>query len=385
MTGITRGGPIVIVGGGVIGTSIAFHLAECGYTDVTVAERHLIGEGATARATGGIRQQFTSRVNAELVRQSVDFFSRFADRVGSPLTFRQHGYLFLITDPGRLEVLRSAAAMQRELGIPTEIITADAVSDLLPHVRTDDVLGASYCPTDGSASPTDATAGFAAAARRAGVTIRQRTPVTAIERDQSGRVTRVLAGGEWLPAEIVIIAAGPQTAEVGRLLGLELPVTPHPRQAFAIAPMDWLRPDMPFTVDLSTGAYLHPEAAGGIIGGGDRDVPAATEATVNWDLLEPLTAALVHRVPAMAEAQVLRGWSGLREMTPDDQAIVGPVPQADGVWVVAGFSGHGFMQSPAIGRAVTAWLLDGAPDLDLTTLRPDRFADSAAGHEQFVF
>ncbi|HLI37188.1 MAG TPA: FAD-binding oxidoreductase [Streptosporangiaceae bacterium] len=386
MTGdAARGGPIVIIGGGVIGTSIAFHLAERGYRDVTVAERGLPGEGATARATGGIRQQFTSRINAELARRSVDFFRAFSDRTGAPLDFRQHGYLFLITDPAQLTAFRDAAAMQNELGIPTEIITAERARDLVPSLRTDDVAGASYCATDGSASPADAVAGFAAAARRGGVTILQHAPVTAIERDADGHVRGVLAGGRRLPADIVVIAAGPQTAEVGRLAGACLPVEPHRRQAFAIAPMDWLKPEMPLTVDLASGAYVHPGVSGGVIGGTDRHTPVGTDTAVDWSGLEPLIAALAGRIPAMADARVTRGWAGLREMTPDDHAIVGPVPEAGGLWVAAGFSGHGFMQAPAVGQAVSDWLLDGSPGLDMTPLCPGRFSQHVSGREQVVF
>jgi sarcosine oxidase subunit beta len=367
---VLTGRPMVIVGGGVIGTSIAFHLAERGYSDVVVVERGLIGEGSTARATGGIRQQFTSEINVRMVRQAVDFFRDFTERTGSPLNFRQHGYLFLLTSEAQLIAFRAAAELQRRLGVPTELLTPSEARDIHPEIRLDGVLGAAYCATDGSAAPNDAVQGFAKAARSRGVRILQHTEVTAIEphgvhTDTDG----------FLEAELVLLATGPQARETGRLAGVELPVAPHRRQAFAIGSLPWLTPDLPFTVDLGSGAYLHPETAGGLIGGNDRDVPEGTDTAVDWSLTEPLIEALMHRFPAMTEATITRGWAGLREMTPDDHAIVGPIEDRPGLWCAVGFSGHGFMQSPAVGGQLASWLLDGAPTIDLAPLRYSRFAE----------
>lgn len=368
------GGPVVIIGGGVIGTAIAYQLAERGYANVTVLERRLLGEGATAAATGGIRQQFTSEVNVRLVRDSVEFFRDFADHTGAPFDFRQHGYLFLLTTEEQVSTFEGAAQMQNRNGVPTELLDVDRIRELNPHLRTDDLLGGAYCATDGSGSPADALAGFAAAARKRGVRIRQHADVVAIERDGNGAVVGVrLAGGERVEAELVVIAAGPQSRAVGSLADVDLPVGPHRRQAFAIEPLPWITADLPFTVDLSSGAYLHPEISGGVIGGNDRDVPEGTDTAVDWSLTEPLIRALVHRIPRMEDAAVVRGWAGLREMTPDDHAIVGPVGDADGLWAAVGFSGHGFMQAPAIGEQIATWLLDGEPTIDLGRLRPSRF------------
>jgi glycine/D-amino acid oxidase-like deaminating enzyme len=368
---VLNGGPVVIIGGGVVGLSIAFHLAERGYSDVTVLERDLVGEGSTARATGGIRQQFTSEVNVQMVRQSVEFFTHFEQRTGSPLDFRQHGYLFLLSTEQQLVAFTDAAAMQRRNGVPTELITPERILEINPRIRVDDLLGGAYCPTDGSAAPADAVQGFAKAARAHGARIRQHTEVTAIETAPGTgvRAVRTDSGGRY-DAELVIIATGPQARLTGRLAGVELPVAPHRRQAFALAPMPWLSAELPLTVDLASGAYLHAE----VIGGNDRDVPEGTDTAVDWSLTEPLIAALVHRFPAMADAAITRGWAGLREMTPDDHAILGPVTGVSGLWCAAGFSGHGFMQSPAVGEQLARWLLDGRPTIDLSPLRFDRFA-----------
>jgi sarcosine oxidase subunit beta len=372
MSPVLHGRPVVIIGGGVIGTSVAFHLAERGYRDVTVLERGLIGEGATAYATGGIRQQFTSEVNVQLVRDSVEFFTHFEERTGSPFTFRQHGYLFLLTDQHQLAAFTRAAEMQRGHGVPAELLRPEEVHRLNPQIRVDDLAGAAYCATDGSASPHDAVQGYAKAAKAHGVRIRQHTEVVAIE-TAGGAVRGVrTTTGELLEAELVLIASGPQARDTGRLAGVDLPVGPHRRQAFATEALPWLSPDQPLTVDLGSGAYLHPETGGAVIGGNDRDVPEGTDTTVDWSLTEPLIEALMHRFPAMTDASIVRGWAGLREMTPDDHAIVGPLA-VPGLWAAVGFSGHGFMQSPAIGEQLSCWLLDGAPTIDLSALRSDRF------------
>jgi sarcosine oxidase, subunit beta len=368
---VLTGRPVVIIGGGVVGLSIAFHLVEAGYPEVTVLERGLVGEGTTARATGGIRQQFTSEVNVRMVRDSVEFFTRFAERTGYPLDFRRHGYLFLLSTEPQLEVFRAAADMQRRNGVPTELLSPDEVLAINPRIRVTDLLGAAYCARDGSASPNDAAQGFARGARERGARVLQHTEVTAIDVvDGSVRGVRT-ATGQRFEAEVVLIATGPQARHTGRLAGIELPVAPHRRQAFAIAPLPWLTPDLPFTVDLASGAYVHSE----VVGGNDRDVPEGTDTAVDWSLTGPLIEALVHRIPAMAEASITRGWAGLREMTPDDHAIVGPVPEVPGLWTAVGFSGHGFMQSPAVGQQVSRWLLEGRPSLDLGALRPARFAE----------
>jgi len=374
-----NGGRAVIVGGGVIGASIAFHLCERGYRDVTVVERGRPGEGATAYATGGIRHQFSSRVNIELVHRSLPFWLDFAGRTGAPLDFRRHGYLFLISDPAALDAFTANAALQRSLGVEVELLDAGQAAEVFPGVRTDDLAGASYTAGDGSASPSDAVAGYLAAARRGGAEVRPRTTFLGLRTGPDGAVRGVRTSAGDLDAELVVLAAGPQAHAVGALCGVDLPVVPRPRQAFATAPLSGLHGGLPLAVDLATGAYLHPEPAGtAIVGGNDRDAASSETARVDWSRVDALAAALSHRFPSLEELEIVRGWAGLREMTPDDHAIVGPAEQVPGLWVAAGFSGHGFMQSPAVGAALAAWWLDGRPPLDLEPLRLSRFTDRTA-------
>lgn len=378
------GGPVVVIGAGIVGCSLAFHLSLYGFSDVTVLDAGLVGEGATSKATGGIRQQFSSEINAGLAHEAVDYFAHFDERVGEPFDFRQHGYLFLIATAGQLEQFQRNVVMQRRLGIDVQLLAPDDLAQLVPGVHTTDLLGGAYCPSDGSGSPADAVAAFARQARRRGVRILQHTAATAVDRAADGSVRAVRTKDAVHPASVVVNAAGPWARRVGQMVGLDLPVEPHPRQAFGIGPLAQLRADMPLTVDLASGAYLHPEVHGGIVGGNDRDTPAGEDASVRWELVEPLTAALVHRIPWMSEADIRTGWCGLREMTPDDHAIVGPC-EVPGWWNLVGFSGHGFMQAPVVGDHVARRLLGRADARDLSALRLSRFAEGQAAHETTVF
>jgi len=382
-----NGGRVVIIGGGIIGSSIAYHLSEKGYRDVMIIEKDLVGEGATAYATGGIRQQFSSRVNVEIAQQSFNFWKSFEQRTGSPLDFRQHGYLFLISDEDTARVFEKNTVLQRSLGVDVETLDPSQIAAIFPGVRTDDLVSATYTPQDGSASPADAVAGYLRVARRNGVRVKQHTGLLGLITGPDGSVRGVQTSAGDIQAEKVVVAAGPQSRMVGQLCGLDLPIFPHSRQAFATAPIDAINGSLPLTVDMATGAYLHPERSGAaVVGGNDRDVPSTLQASVDWDRVDGLASALSHRFPRLGELKVVRGWAGLREMTPDDHAIVSAVNSVDGMWIAAGFSGHGFMQSPAIGHAVSQQLLEGYSDLDLSPLRFSRFAEQVEGElENAVF
>jgi sarcosine oxidase subunit beta len=378
-------GPVVIIGGGVVGCSLAFHLTKYGYADVTVLEEGLIGEGSTAKATGGIRQQFSSRLNADICHEAVHYFENFADLVGEPFLFRQHGYLFLLGTAAQRQQFERDIAMQQDLSINVTLLENDQIADVVDGVETADLHGAAYTPDDGSGSPTDATAAFARQARLRGASINQNTRAVGVERDPNGAVRAVrTSSGDRVEAGAVVNCAGPWAPQVGRLVGLDLPVEPHPRQAFGIQPMPQLRAAMPLIVDLASGAYVHPETSGGIVGGNDRDTPPSDEAVVRWELAEGVIDALVHRIPWMENARISSGWCGLREMTPDDHAIIGPC-EIDGWWNVVGFSGHGFMQAPVIGDHVARWMLGDDNHRDFTELSLDRFESGELRRESTVF
>jgi sarcosine oxidase, subunit beta len=382
---IPRSADVVIVGAGIIGASIAFHLAARGATDVVVLERDGIASGATAKATGGIRQQFSSEADIRLSRESVRFFEAFEDRVGLPFHFRQNGYLFLIANDEQLRIFTRNAELQNHLDVPTEIITPDEIRRRHPMIEIDGLVGASFCPTDGSGSPADATYAFARRARDSGATILEGVTVTGIVTNR-GRVEAVKTTSGTITTGTVVNAAGPWAALIGEMAGLALPVSPRPRQVFSVSPVEGLGPDFPFTIDMGSGVYVHQEPGSILLGGGDRETESSFEPVVDWSRFEGLVDAVTRRVPALADARSVSAWSGLREMTPDDHAILGPVPDLAGYWNAVGFSGHGFMHAPAIGRIMAEWLLDGDPTgIDTAHFALDRFSSMDVAAERLVF
>ena len=384
---MAHGAEIVIIGGGVVGLSIAYHLVARGCDGVCVLERGQIGQGATAKATGGIRQQFSREINIRLSQESLKRFERFEEEMGCSADFRQVGYLFLASSGEDWAWLRKAASLQRRLGVPVELLTPDEAGGLVPGLRTGDLLGATFCGTDGIADPHAVLHGLARQARRLGVRILEGREVTGILRDV-GRVQGVqVKDGEAVAAALVVNAAGVHAKDVGLMAGVEIPVEPHHRQAFVAGPLPALSSSIPMTVDLRSGTYLHVERNGNIVlGGGDHGDRRGFDEGLDWSLLPRLIGAVTHRLPALESARIQRGWAGLREMTPDELAIVGPALDTEGFFVAAGFSGHGFMHAPAIGKVMAELILDGkASTIDVSALSLDRFRTGQLVPERAVF
>jgi sarcosine oxidase subunit beta len=375
MTEIPKTADVVIVGAGIIGCSIAYHLAERGLTNVVVVERDMIGRGATADAAGGIRQQFSTETNIRLTQLSLEYWENFEERFGVDINFRQQGYLFLLTDPENVSVFKKNLALQQSLGVPARWMNPDEIGKLNPAISLEGVLGGTFCPRDGWADTSTSTMGFASAARRMGVMIVEEAPVTGID-VADGRVTGVRVGEQRISAPIVICCGGPQTNAVGKLAGLDLPVQPHRRMSFITEPFDLIPPSVPFTIEFERSLYFHPESTGFLFGMSNPDEPPSDNKSVDDDWMYTNIEALIERVPIFEEATVMRGWAGFYEITPDDNPILGHVPEVEGFIVAAGFSGHGFMQGPAIGRAISELVLDGGSRvLDLSAFRPGRFQE----------
>jgi sarcosine oxidase subunit beta len=374
----------VIIGAGIMGCAIAHALAERGLTDVVVLERDQIARGATADAAGGVRQQFSTATNILLAQESVRVWETFPERFGREIGLRQQGYIFLLTDPAEEPVFRANVALQQSLGVPSRWVTPEEIAAINPYVVRDDVIGGTFCPEDGWCDTYGATMGFAQAARALGVEFAEETPVTdiLIERE---RVCGVRTPEGDVSAPLVIIAAGPQTRGVGAMAGVELPVDPYRRMSFVTEPFAALPQTLPMTIDFATGLYFHPESRGFLFGMANRDEPSTTDKTVDETWLATTVEALVARAPAFADASILRGWAGFYEVTPDDNPLLGWTGGPDGLAVAAGFSGHGFMQGPAIGRCMAELLLDGAVrGIDITPFRPSRFAEGALAPEHNV-
>jgi sarcosine oxidase, subunit beta len=375
MTALPSTAEVVIVGAGIMGCSIAYHLAERGMTDIVVLERDLIGRGATADAAGGIRLQFSTETNIRLTQLSLEYWENFEELFGVDINFRQQGYLFLLTDEANVAVFRENLSLQQSLGVPAQWVDQEDIARLNPALSMHDILGGTFCPRDGWADTSTSTMGFASAARRKGVRIIEETPVTGIDVD-NGIVKGVLTPSGHIASSLVICCSGPQTHAVGMLAGLDIPIQPHRRMSFITAPFDRVPASAPFTIEFERSLYFHPESRGFLFGMSNPDEPPSDNKSVDDEWMYHNIEALVERAPVFEDATVLRGWAGFYEVTPDDNPILGHVPELEGFIVAAGFSGHGFMQGPAIGKAIAELVVDGAPQvLDLSAFRPGRFQE----------
>ncbi|MDP9367368.1 MAG: FAD-binding oxidoreductase [Chloroflexota bacterium] len=374
----------VIVGAGIMGCAIAYELAERGMTNILVLEKDAIGRGATADAAGGIRQQFSTETNIRFATYSVRVWETFEDRFGRDIGLKQQGYLFLLTELDQEPVFRRNLALQQTLGVPARWVTPAEIADLNPHVLLDDVIGGTFCPEDGWVDTSGATMGYAQAARRRGVEIAEETPVTGI-RIEAGRVTGVGTDGGTVATPLVILCAGPYTRLVGEMAGVDLPVSPYRRMSFITEPFERLPASLPMTIEFATGLYFHPESGGFLFGMGNPEEPSSFDKTVDEAWMLATVERLVSRAPVFEEANVRRGWAGFYEITPDDNPLLGWVGAPEGLAVAAGFSGHGFMQGPAIGACIAELVLEGAArTVDIAPFRPSRFREGALAQEHNV-
>ena len=375
---------VVIIGAGIMGCSIAYHLAERGVRDVVVLERDQIGRGATADAAGGIRLQFSTETNIRLSQISLEYWEQFEERFGVDINLRQQGYLFLLTSQDDVPVFQHNLELQQSLGVPVRWVSPEDIRELNPSVLVDDVIGGTFCPRDGWADTSTSTMGFAQAARRAGVRIFEESPVSGIV-VEGGRVTGVQTGNATIATPLVICCAGPQTNAVSRLAGLDLPIHPYRRMSFITEPFDLIPSTVPMTIEFARSLYFHPESHGFLFGMSNKDEPSSENKVVDDDWMVATVEALIERAPIFEQAEILRGWAGFYEVTPDDNPLVGPVPDLDGFLVAAGFSGHGFMQGPAIGRVVAEFVVDGAAStIDVSAFRPSRFREGVLAQEHNV-
>lgn len=368
---------VVIIGGGVIGCSIAYHVARRDPTlQVLVFEREaMVGLGSTAKATGGIRHQFSTEPNIRLTQLSLPFYLRFEEATGYAVHFQPHGYLFLTGESRTLLNLQASVALQQSLGVPSRMITPAEAGAFVPGVRTDDLLGGTFCGADGTAEPAAAVQGFATRAQALGVHILVDHEVVALLR-VGERVVGVQTPQLSVQAPTVVIAAGPDSAQVARMVGLEVPAAPYRRQVTVAAPIPELDVEMPLTVDADSGFYLHRMGHGDLLlGGTDKDTRPGISLEVDWAGIERVLAAGVKRIPILEHARVKRTYVGLRALTADHQPILGRVDAVPGLVLACGDSGHGFMHAPAIGLLVSEEIVDGrATTLDLAPLRLERFA-----------
>ncbi len=374
----------IIIGAGVVGTSIAYHLAARGLTDIVVLERNRIAQGASGDGAGGFRQQFSTAINVQMTQLSLPYFLNAPERLGMGIEMRQQGYLFLLTTEAQVAEYRQTMAMQQGVGAPVRWLEPREVASLIPGIRTDDLLGATYCPADGWARPPLVAAGFARQAEQLGVRIFEGCPVVGIT-TADGAVTGVLTRRAALTAPIVIDAAGPWAAEVAALAGLALPIAPVCRQVFRTVPCSAVAADAPLSIDVSSGLWFRPHEGGFWWGKSDDTEPPGLVKHLDPDWAQHTADLARQRVPSFAQTRVIGGWSGFYAMTPDAHGMIGGFPHLQGFYCATGFSGHGFQHSPATGLLLAEIILDGrATTLDIHALRPTRFAEGEPIVERYV-
>ena len=436
---MTETADVVIIGSGIVGSSVAYHLTQQGCTNVLVLEREAHqGKGSTGKSMGGVRAQFSTPVNIQMSRYSIDFFSKFDEVVGHPADYRAHGYLFCATNEKHLAYLKANKERQSALGVTNvEWVKPEDIVKMVPQLRVDDILGGTFCPTDGFVDPHSVMMGFMLNARDKGVRLWLDTQVTGIEVDTgsagaspastshslaenknsgaagkaepfsaSGRPSREDAGEApalpvlesrriagvqtsrgFISTRVVVNAAGAWAAEVAKMAGAELPVEPLRRQLVPTEPFDQLPRRFPMVIDMSTGFHFRREGKGILLAWNDHEETPGFKTDFDVTFIEKILTRAASRVPCLSEAEVnpRRAWAGLYEMTPDHHAIIGPAPNVEGLYFVNGFSGHGVMHSPASGRITADLVLQGHSDLvDAKQLGVERFKEGKLLEETAV-
>jgi sarcosine oxidase subunit beta len=379
---------IVIIGGGIAGSSIAWHLTEAGCRNVLVIERESQqGLGSTGKSMGGARAQFATAANIRMSLYSIPVLAAFEEITGHPSGYKPHGYLFVATAPRHLEYLRHNQELQIALGLRgAEMIGPDEVRRRVPQLRSDDVIGGSFCPTDGFVDPYSVMKGFMASACERGATLWRGVEVTGIDVDSRG-VAGVRTTRGDVAARTVVNAAGPWAALAARMAGVDLPVTPLRRMLVPTEPFAGLPERLPMVIDMSTGFHFRPEGLGLLMAWNDPDETPGFKTAFDPAFIEKILTHAVSRVPCFENLQVnsKRAWAGLYAMTPDHHAILSRAPEVPGLFFANGFSGHGVMHSPATGRITADLILHGSSSvLDVRDLSLQRFAEGRLLEETAV-
>jgi sarcosine oxidase subunit beta len=372
---------VVIIGGGVMGASIAFHLAEAGVTDVLLLEKAQLASGSTCKAAGGVRAQFSDPVNIALGARGLEAFEDFPNRPGQEIDLHQPGYLFVLTDPEQVDTYERSVALQNAMGVPSQMLTAAEAAELSPGIDTSDVLAAAFHARDGYCSPESVVLGYASGARRHGATVRTNVTVTGITVD-GDTITSVQTDKGDVTTDTVICAAGAWSREIGAMAGVHLPVEPLRRQILITEPLPesvlGVLPDtMPMTIDATSTFYLHREGPAVLLGMSFQDEETGFTEEYSEDWLPDLMSAIERRCPALLDVGVAHQWVGLYEVTPDHNALIGESTDVSRFLYATGFSGHGFLQGPAVGEVIRDLYLGNDPVVDVSPLSAERFTAGA--------
>jgi sarcosine oxidase subunit beta len=380
---------VVIIGAGIVGSSIAYQLTKAGCRKVVVLERESHqGKGSTGKSMGGVRAQFATPVNIKMSLFSIPFFRDFDATLGHPSGYRAQGYLFVATSQKHLDYLRANFEQQVAHGLTTAtLLQRDDIIRMVPELRSNDILGGSFCSTDGFVDPYSVMTGFMLRAMDQGTRLERDAEVIAIDRDSVGSITAVKTARETIATRIAVDCCGAWSASVAKMVGLDLPVEPLRRMLVPTEPFDKVAHTAPMTIDMSTGFHFRPEGLGLLLAWNDPQETPGFKTNFERSFVEKILTHAVSRVPVFEELEVnpSRAWAGLYEMTPDHHPILGAAPGIPGFFLANGFSGHGVMHSPATGKILSDLILTGTTDLiDARLLNFERFAEGRQIEETAV-
>ena len=383
-----RTADVIIIGGGIVGSSIAYHLTAAGCKNVLVLERDSSqGKGSTGKSMGGVRAQFSTPVNIQMSLYSIPFYAEFEQRLGYPCGYRAQGYLFCATTEAHLKYLRTNYETQVRLGLKdARLVSSDEIARLFPQLRSDDIVGGAFCSTDGFVDPYSAMTGFMSCACERGAELWKSAEVGTIKRDAEGSF-RVESSKGPVIAPIIANCAGPWAAQIAKMLGVELPVQPLRRMLVPTEPFDAFPHTAPMIIDMSNGFHFRPEALGFLLAWNDPAETPGFRTEFDPAFIEKILTRAADRVPVFENLAVnpRRAWAGLYEMTPDHHPILGAVPEIPGFFLANGFSGHGVMHAPATGKILSDLILNGSTDLiDPSLLNISRFAEGRLVEETAV-
>jgi len=384
----TQRGEVVIIGGGIVGISMAYWLAKKGVSPIYLLERDImLGTGSTERSAGGIRAQFSAEINVRLMIEGIRFYEGFKREIGGEPEFVQAGYLFLVKTEAMKRDFQRNVKLQRSLGMDVRELSPAEIAKLAPYVHTDDLVYGTFCQTDGFADPHGVIQGLWDRCKEMGVRICFKSGVRSIRR-QGDRILSVKTDDAEYEAGVFVNAAGAWSGELARLADAEVPVEPVRRMLFITKPFPagehGIPGTIPMTIDMETGFYMRRESGGLMLGMEDDDEPPGFNTTLTWEWLEVLLEKALPRVPALEPLEIMRGWAGLYDQSPDHSAVLGLIPGLRNFYVVSGFSGHGFMQGPIASKMVAEQIVDGRASIDITPLRVGRFKESQPVHEANV-
>jgi sarcosine oxidase subunit beta len=364
---------IVIIGGGVMGASALYHLAERGVKNVVLLEKEeFFGSGATGRCAGGVRYQFSTEINVQLSQASLPMIERFKDEIGQDVNYRQCGYLLVATTERDVSAFKRNVEMQNRLGVGTQLLSGDEVRARLPLMRFADALAGTFNQKDGLVDPNSVVMGYVSAAQRLGAKAISSAGVTGIH-VSGNKIEAVETAAGLIVTRTVLNAAGPWAGIVSEMAGVRVPIVPIRRQMYTTTPMPEIPADFPFVIDFAQSLYFHREGNGLLIGMSNANEKPGLDQNVDdeFELINMEAAAA--RLPLMERAGRVSRWAGLYEVTPDAHPIFGKTP-VDGLFMVAGFSGHGFMHGPVAGKLMAELMVDGTyKTLDVSALDLARY------------